>query len=156
MGEEYYNKDFTTKYLTTKAIQEGDEQDDFVRCAFGTRWDKISNWLNRRFIFCDTYFAQGLSDTRLEFRPRGNTSTTIQISTKSPQYIIFRRDADEKYYFCNGSVQIEYAFANDVNYRLDGRIDNVTYIRGINTVKPASFECANMTNLLELDLSGST
>lgn len=156
LGEEYYNKDFTTKYLTTKAIQEGDEQDDFVRCAFGTRWDKISNWLNGRFVFCDTYFANGLSDTRLEFRPRGNTSTTIQISTRSPQYIIFRRDADEKYYFCNGSVQIEYAFANDVNYRLDGRIDNVTYIRGINTVKPASFECANMTNLLELDLSGST
>lgn len=75
LGINQFNLDFQNKYLSNEST------DPYEQFAYGNRWVRFKDWIEKRFDFCDTYFgynkyAAGTTGTTREF--------TIQYSL--PQY----------------------------------------------------------------------
>lgn len=72
-----YNIDFQNKYLTNSIPDQ--------QFAYGNRWVKFKDWIQKRFDFCDTYFAYN----KYQANTTG-TGITYAIKYSLPQYTIYK------------------------------------------------------------------
>lgn len=86
IGETYYNKDMVIKFI------EKPSSDTYLSRLHGNRILKFKSWLQKRLIFCDTYFkyqnSENSLNTSISFR--ANKSDELYyfvVKTYSPQYI---------------------------------------------------------------------
>lgn len=84
IGETYYNRDMVMKF-----IKYYEDTTYFDRIS-GNRLSKFKSWLQKRIIFCDTYFnykEQNSLNTSISFRADAIGKHNLIIQTYSPSYV---------------------------------------------------------------------
>lgn len=76
IGEIYYNKDSASKYFT----QTNKDNTEYLKMLHGNRIQRFQQWMEQRFIFCDTMFGYRYSED--------NTDTlNSEITLRSDAYL---------------------------------------------------------------------